>query len=259
LERSLHASSGLNLLGVSGHREGCSTECPGEQLYTELSEWRNLLRADMDACSEEEDSLQLSAMSSTFPYRVQLQWEGGPVNADRYLLQIRERDTGLARQKEFSGGVKQYGVDVQAGTTYEFQLLAYASPQSDFVRSNTVEWEVEEWHPDQESLFVSPNPVGKRLLISYLLILTPEMWRCIGWAWMLAFNNSHHSESKIQPLALRSTDRPGLPVCIPCCLDMEIKRKRCVWYCYSLTHQLLSSLLLRSISIERYTLLNFGR
>jgi hypothetical protein len=169
LERSLHASSGLNLLGVSGHREGCSTECPGEQLYTELSEWRNLLRADMDACSEEEDSLQLSAMSSTFPYRVQLQWEGGPVNADRYLLQIRERDTGLARQKEFSGGVKQYGVDVQAGTTYEFQLLAYASPQSDFVRSNTVEWEVEEWHPDQESLFVSPNPVGKT---TFDLVLT---------------------------------------------------------------------------------------
>jgi hypothetical protein len=123
----------------------------------------------MDACSEEEDSLQLSAMSSTFPYRVQLQWEGGPVNADRYLLQIRERDTGLARQKEFSGGVKQYGVDVQAGTTYEFQLLAYASPQSDFVRSNTVEWEVEEWHPDQESLFVSPNSVGKT---TFDLVLT---------------------------------------------------------------------------------------
>lgn len=170
LERSLHASSGLNLFGVSGHRDGCNTECPGGQLYSELPDWRSSLRDEMDACAEEEpDSLQLTAVASSFPYRVRLEWEGGPINTDRYLLHIRNTESGLARQEEFSGDVTQCEVDVQAGVKYEFEILAFASPESDVQRSNIVEWETEDWNPEEESISVSPNPVAET---TFDLVLT---------------------------------------------------------------------------------------
>lgn len=40
LDQTYHASSGLNLFTISGHRDGCSTLCPGENLYVQLPEIR---------------------------------------------------------------------------------------------------------------------------------------------------------------------------------------------------------------------------
>ncbi len=36
LSGSLHIGSGLNLMHISGHRDGCSTSCPGNLLYSQL-------------------------------------------------------------------------------------------------------------------------------------------------------------------------------------------------------------------------------
>lgn len=41
LGQEFHASSGLNLYNISGHRDGCSTLCPGENLYLKLPAIRN--------------------------------------------------------------------------------------------------------------------------------------------------------------------------------------------------------------------------
>ena len=49
-ETLVHASSGLNLFRISGHRDGCSTECPGEQLYRALPDIRTAIKARIDAC-----------------------------------------------------------------------------------------------------------------------------------------------------------------------------------------------------------------
>lgn len=38
--QNYHSSSGLNLFTISGHRDGCSTLCPGKNLYVELPEIR---------------------------------------------------------------------------------------------------------------------------------------------------------------------------------------------------------------------------
>ncbi len=50
---SLHAGSGLVLKHISGHRDGCSTLCPGDNLYAKLPEVRtgtNLLYSDPTGC-----------------------------------------------------------------------------------------------------------------------------------------------------------------------------------------------------------------
>lgn len=41
LGQEYHASSGLTLFNISGHRDGCSTLCPGENLYLRLPAIRN--------------------------------------------------------------------------------------------------------------------------------------------------------------------------------------------------------------------------
>jgi hypothetical protein len=47
---ALHASSGLTLNRISGHRDGCSTECPGNALYPTLPALRTAVQNSIDTC-----------------------------------------------------------------------------------------------------------------------------------------------------------------------------------------------------------------
>jgi hypothetical protein len=57
--RSFHSSSGLNLFTISGHRDGCSTLCPGENLYVELPRIRENVNAKIGDPSETPTSITL--------------------------------------------------------------------------------------------------------------------------------------------------------------------------------------------------------
>lgn len=48
---SLHNSSGRNLQHISGHRDGCATECPGGTFYGTLAALRTAVSARMAACN----------------------------------------------------------------------------------------------------------------------------------------------------------------------------------------------------------------
>lgn len=45
-----HPPSGLNLFNISGHRDGCATQCPGDSLYARLPDLRIDVRAHIDSC-----------------------------------------------------------------------------------------------------------------------------------------------------------------------------------------------------------------
>lgn len=47
-QTALHNASGLQLLRVSGHRDGCATECPGENLYRVLPQVRSAVARRLD-------------------------------------------------------------------------------------------------------------------------------------------------------------------------------------------------------------------
>ena len=75
LGTSLHNSSGLNLMHISGHRDGCSTACPGDTFYPQLVEVRNNVVAFIDAnCSPLAPPLNLTGevVSNT---QIDLEWE----------------------------------------------------------------------------------------------------------------------------------------------------------------------------------------
>lgn len=55
LASSYHSSSSKILDHIAGHRQGCSTECPGSQFYASFSNVRNEVQAFIDEeCVEEE-------------------------------------------------------------------------------------------------------------------------------------------------------------------------------------------------------------
>ena len=47
---SIHSSSGLDLAHISGHRDGCSTVCPGEMLYPRLTRVRSDVNSSLAFC-----------------------------------------------------------------------------------------------------------------------------------------------------------------------------------------------------------------
>ncbi len=159
--RSIHASSGLNLLGVSGHRDGCATACPGQELYGQLGEWRSDLRSRMDACSEDEEkSLVLMAMPSPFPYAADLSWSGGVEDLREYRLKIRELNSGIfgSWQLSFPSSQQNHRLGLQAGEEYEFVIESW-SAEGKLQESNTVPWTTDAWRPATSSMSVTPNPV----------------------------------------------------------------------------------------------------
>ena len=48
---ALHASSGVVLNRISGHRDGCATDCPGTTFYGTLPQLRNVVDAYVSACA----------------------------------------------------------------------------------------------------------------------------------------------------------------------------------------------------------------
>lgn len=49
--QTLHASTGFNLFGISGHRDGCATECPGQKVYDQIGLIRKSTQLKLQACT----------------------------------------------------------------------------------------------------------------------------------------------------------------------------------------------------------------
>ena len=49
VNQSIHSGSLIN--NISGHRDGCATECPGNNMYPKLNELRLLVKASLEACA----------------------------------------------------------------------------------------------------------------------------------------------------------------------------------------------------------------
>ena len=81
-----HQPSGKTLTRLSGHRDGCNTACPGEQLYAQLDDIRANITARIDAgCQALEAPENLSA-SSLNDGAVGLDWEAY-LGASRILIE----------------------------------------------------------------------------------------------------------------------------------------------------------------------------
>ncbi|MEO1258781.1 MAG: N-acetylmuramoyl-L-alanine amidase [Bacteroidota bacterium] len=86
---AFHASSGLDLMHISGHRDGCATECPGNALYPTLPSIRdNVLQKLNTECNDFVINaptnlvVQLNADN-----KIQLIWEDNADNESGYQIE----------------------------------------------------------------------------------------------------------------------------------------------------------------------------
>src|SRR6056297_16416 len=160
LSRSIHASSGLDLLGVSGHRDGCATACPGQTFYDQLPIWRASVAAAIEECGPTEDSLVLTVSGTPFPFTIDLAWSGGMSQISEYQLQVRPLNAGPLSgwRVILPANVQQYRLGLHAQTEYEIQIEGWDS-NGQFQISNKVFWKTENWNADASITQLSPNPI----------------------------------------------------------------------------------------------------
>ena len=162
-----HDGSGLNLYYISGHRDGCSTACPGDQFYPEFPALRESVQAFIDnGCMAVEEPIELTATALSSS-SVQLNWNADPnvetgyeiersadtPTAFTWIASVNSStttflDTGLD-PGEYYYRVRRFG---PSGTgTYSNEA---------YVNTETVGTE-DRWQPAE--ILLSPNPFSEQL------------------------------------------------------------------------------------------------
>jgi hypothetical protein len=86
LDFSFHGSSGLNLFHISGHRDGCSTACPGDAFYPTFDDLRDEVQNFINICPSiaGPDQLDGTPLSGT---SVELEWNDNTNDETGYDLE----------------------------------------------------------------------------------------------------------------------------------------------------------------------------
>ncbi len=89
LGSAFHASSGLNLNRISGHRDGCATACPGDSFYPMLPDVRASVEVEIDDCQGVPSlvaptNLNGGALSQT---QIQLTWKDNSTNETGFVVE----------------------------------------------------------------------------------------------------------------------------------------------------------------------------
>ncbi len=110
LSSAFHPNSGLTLQRISGHRDGCNTECPGTALYNALPALRQGVTnyiAEECAVSGVEDPVAHDLLISPNPAHDRIYIELPP-GQEEYLLSVVQAAGGLVRkQARLYGGGRQ--------------------------------------------------------------------------------------------------------------------------------------------------------
>lgn len=141
LEMATHASSGLNLNRISGHQDGCATECPGASFYPQFSDIRMEVAAQINnECEVEELAAPINLMAEAISQtKVKMDWEDNSNNETAFII---ERSTWTNTNYTTVGNV---GANVTtftdenlaANTAYFYQVKA-TSAQDESAYSNQV-------------------------------------------------------------------------------------------------------------------------
>ena len=139
LDIAFHPSSGLQLNRISGHRQGCSTECPGEGFFPLF----NQLRIDVDnyRTNECEEFLAPSDLEATFvaDEKVELNWKDNASNETAFLLERAELSTNNYTMLATIGAdVTNYSDETIALNTAYFYKLRAANSTDTTNYSNEV-------------------------------------------------------------------------------------------------------------------------
>lgn len=171
-EEALHASSGLVLARIAGHRDGCATSCPGDAFYPLLPDIRQQTTAFIDNdCSLLLAPAQLSVTAQNDgSYR--LSWLDNNNAEAGFLLEKSvgsTADFGLLANLP-ANTVSYDEQHLSGGTLFRYRIRAYAAVDTS-AYSNTVEIETPSSLPYTEAspalLSLFPNPARHDLQLQW--------------------------------------------------------------------------------------------
>lgn len=129
--RTLHTGSGLMLNTISGHRDGCSTACPGDSLWSYLPELRLAVKHYQQLCVTVNAPTSLSA-TAVRPEKVQLNWTDASDNETMFIVERAEGTPGIFNEIiQLPPNTTSY-IDstVQAGRSYYYRVRALGANQN---------------------------------------------------------------------------------------------------------------------------------
>ena len=171
LGTSLHNSSNSILMNISGHRDGCSTACPGNQFYPTLPQVRNGVAAYIESnCSPLAAPLNLEGqvLSTT---EIQLDWEDVTDGESGFEIERSPLiNTLWMLAATVDAGVTTFiDTELNEDTRYYYRVRAVnetdTSDYSNEVMLNTLATATQDILSDKEVQFY-PNPTTNVLTLS---------------------------------------------------------------------------------------------
>ncbi len=161
---SFHPSSGLNLMHISGHRDGCSTSCPGDSFYPLFSSLREGVNNQILAnCAGLSSPINLNA-AEVDPTNYFLTWSHNSEDETGFQLE-RSLDGGdnFELRAEIAANTLNFVEDdLELNQIYHYRIRAYnetdTSDYSNVIEINTGVVGTFEAQLSDAALDISPNP-----------------------------------------------------------------------------------------------------
>jgi hypothetical protein len=173
LGTSFHNSSGLTLANVSGHRDGCSTSCPGDKFYPLLPNMRQATQENIDTGCEVEalTAPTVLAITSISHDQIGLKWLDNSADETGYVIERSDSvDNNFSPISQLPANATAFSDNgVSSNKTYFYRVRAQqGSTFSDYsnvaVAITSVSSAATQLHDGL--LRVSPNPTSGQSVLS---------------------------------------------------------------------------------------------
>jgi hypothetical protein len=168
---ALHNGSGQNLMHISGHRDGCSTACPGDLFYPTLSDVRDSVKWLIDT---ECNDLTINAPTNMAAElgtgsQIEVTWDDNADNETGYQLERSANDnTNFSVIADLPANTTLYQDNVDPGLFYYYRAKAtVGSAYSNYSNeglytppSNAA------FLLDENTIQVAPNPTAGQVAVS---------------------------------------------------------------------------------------------
>lgn len=169
------ASTGLNLMHISGHRDGCNTSCPGDSFYPTLDGVRTSVDFRIDNDCEASEIIGPSSLTASLNgpgTAVILNWVDNSENESSFIVErsvnTNDNFTTLSTLPANTTSVPDFGVSAPNGYYYRVKSLVggASSPYTNEVFVDLNAAAVYDTELDGGSVQIFPNPTSEKLTLS---------------------------------------------------------------------------------------------